>query len=45
MTVNVARTVIKNSHRRVSADSGKRRVVRFKGVPKAVNDPAEEGEM
>jgi hypothetical protein len=28
--------------RRVGADRSKRRVVRLKGVPKAVNDPAEE---
>ena len=43
MTVYVARTVIKNSHRRVSADSGKRHVVRFKGVPKVTYDLAGKG--
>jgi hypothetical protein len=40
MTVNVARIVIKNSHRRASADCGKRHVVRFKGVPKVPYDLA-----
>ena len=35
-----ARRVIKNSNRRASADESKRRVVRIKGVPKAMCDPA-----
>ena len=43
MTVNVARTVIKNSNRRASADCGKRHVVRFKGVPKTAYDLAGKG--
>ena len=40
MTVNVTRTVTKNSRRRIRANSGERNVVRFKGVPKVTYDLA-----
>ena len=39
---DLARGVTGNGDRRASADGSERRVVRFKGVPKAVDDPAEE---
>jgi hypothetical protein len=40
MTVNVTRTVIKNSHRRIRAKSGEQYAVRFTGVPKVTYELA-----